>query len=285
MLTPHPDHPRSRGEYRSAPSTPKTHVGSSPLSRGIRKQAWQNRCQTGIIPALAGNTNSCGGSIMRWTDHPRSRGEYYVKTLFGRVRYGSSPLSRGIRTGPAPRSPPAGIIPALAGNTPSHRPANPSSPDHPRSRGEYEDWCRGEDHHNGSSPLSRGIRLIGPSNQIHIRIIPALAGNTYNTLAGTVDDAWIIPALAGNTSQRFGGLVVWSGSSPLSRGIRCCVWKSLHWSRIIPALAGNTLDSGTNTGKHRDHPRSRGEYEFGDSGLEAVSGSSPLSRGIQWRAP
>ena len=82
-----------------------------------------------------------------------------------------------------------------------------------------------------------------------------------------------------------------SGSSPLSRGIPRCDERTWQRTRIIPALAGNTLQGvqcGADTG---DHPRSRGEYWNAVDLLPMTNGSSPLSRGIppgggarhQWR--
>ena len=152
-------------------------------------------------------------------------------------------------------------------------------PDHPRSRGEYASvpvslirWC-------GSSPLSRGIHLDQSLIQALHRIIPALAGNTM---------AWINKGPFPRDHPRSRGeyfllLVVGfflDGSSPLSRGIHLdqSLIQALH--RIIPALAGNTYFQRRDTLHWGDHPRSRGEYVFGQMLDAAVLGSSPLSRGI-----
>ena len=50
--------------------------------------------------------------------------------------------------------------------------------------------------------------------------------------------------------------------------------------RIIPALAGNTMEDGTNRVWGQDHPRSRGEYPANATADLDEKGSSPLSRGI-----
>ena len=50
------DHPRSRGEYCFSRGLILLVVGSSPLSRGIRKQRPRTVVRGRIIPALAGNT-------------------------------------------------------------------------------------------------------------------------------------------------------------------------------------------------------------------------------------
>ena len=90
------DHPRSRGEY----GTPNEHTepvdGSSPLSRGIRRAVSPNADGGGIIPALAGNTLTGTPAAALTRDHPRSRGEYRSDAFTVNVKYGSSPLSRGI---------------------------------------------------------------------------------------------------------------------------------------------------------------------------------------------
>ena len=70
------DHPRSRGEYHSNMNNLNCSFGSSPLSRGIPDAGYELHLQTGIIPALAGNTKRHTASTRAGWDHPRSRGEY-----------------------------------------------------------------------------------------------------------------------------------------------------------------------------------------------------------------
>ena len=75
-LSPHSDHPRSRGVY--APSSWRTGpaLGSSPLARGLPEQIHSLMDQPRIIPARAGFTARCRRCRPRWSDHPRSRGVY-----------------------------------------------------------------------------------------------------------------------------------------------------------------------------------------------------------------
>ena len=151
------DHPRSRGEYCHSEFWPPTGSGSSPLSRGIRSTPSYPGEDTGIIPALAGNTLQLMSRRSQRPDHPRSRGEYSVVLGAEWRQSGSSPLSRGIRrrTGFSVRF--RRIIPALAGNTTLlWRNGLPHS-DHPRSRGEYTSHWYKLPRFSGSSPLSRGI--------------------------------------------------------------------------------------------------------------------------------
>ena len=175
--------------------------GSSPLSRGIRGPGCSRYRRRGIIPALAGNTRSCGSWGMTARDHPRSRGEYSYTVTRDECYDGSSPLSRGIRRPRSSATAARRIIPALAGNTVGGGCAGCWCKDHPRSRGEYLGDTMAELIPKGSSPLSRGIPRRALQAPGRGRIIPALAGNTY---------------LEANRTQRGGG------SSPLSRGIQSC---------------------------------------------------------------
>ena len=154
-----------------------------------------------------------------------------------------------------------------------------ADPDHPRSRGEYTGPGGVVSGEEGSSPLSRGIPLYPNPGTPTRGIIPALAGNTLRRPFGLhlFQDH---PRSRGEympVSEEYGlGL----GSSPLSRGIRPCCQICGNGGRIIPALAGNTIDSLHHLCPISDHPRSRGEYDsYGDVVVKGA-GSSPLSRGI-----
>ena len=215
-------------------------MGSSPLSRGIPGVVREDIPGRGIIPALAGNTTTAASMNSSERDHPRSRGEYASPRQPPPTRHGSSPLSRGIHWDRGHQGSRGGIIPALAGNTISCMTHFQSPSDHPRSRGEYEFVRRLRRDGLGSSPLSRGIRVLNESPDLAVRIIPALAGNTScraggfpcrhgsSPLSRGILHAsssprlgwWIIPALAGNTHLPTIQLKNHSGSSPLSRGIR-----------------------------------------------------------------
>ena len=173
-----PDHPRSRGEYAGTHADGWAIDGSSPLSRGIPMRTARTSSRYGIIPALAGNTRTSSADRTRCRDHPRSRGEYLSSMSGASSWSGSSPLSRGIRHHQGRSGRQAGIIPALAGNTPGCVHVRAATGDHPRSRGEYLRFAEDVDTLHGSSPLSRGIHLHVAGRGLQSRIIPALAGNT-----------------------------------------------------------------------------------------------------------
>ena len=213
------DHPRSRGEYEVDQDGELRQLGSSPLSRGILKDAFVELPPIRIIPALAGNTFTITHKGHETSDHPRSRGEYSRTHRSSLCCWGSSPLSRGIHILRDEPLPLGRIIPALAGNTIPPPFSQHLEPDHPRSRGEYHTAAANPAGVSGSSPLSRGIPscflLLKPVR----RIIPALAGNTQivHFLLRTGGDhprsrgEYIIPSAIKRSMI---------GSSPLSRGIR-----------------------------------------------------------------
>ena len=214
-------------------------TGSSPLSRGIHRRLGPFHPATGIIPALAGNTDAAASGGAANTDHPRSRGEYYGGLALAVEHVGSSPLSRGIRPHSHPGRNPEGIIPALAGNTITSALLGTDPRDHPRSRGEYPSVCPFHTGSSGSSPLSRGIRTGAPKWRRGTGIIPALAGNTRPSLPAkppTADH----PRSRGEYGRDDGFARGLCGSSPLSRGIPSQRHRRPRRKGIIPALAGNT---------------------------------------------
>ena len=198
-------------------------------------------------------------SPCRRRDHPRSRGEYECGGHLLGTCFGSSPLSRGIRLRQGLPGPAGGIIPALAGNTTACQPGLGYPGDHPRSRGEYQPGLIRGLFGGGSSPLSRGIPGRETCEWCLMRIIPALAGNTWRDVSNA--PCWRDhPRSRGEYVTGFVTYIGGAGSSPLSRGIRHPPRRYARHQRIIPALAGNTTASPPTCGPPRDHPRSRGEY-------------------------
>ena len=234
----------------------------------------------GIIPALAGNTGHDWGRSNNWSDHPRSRGEYSLFILNSKFQFGSSPLSRGIHNTPSKLLVVPGIIPALAGNTIDITFPHVENEDHPRSRGEYWRPLFTGVLGKGSSPLSRGILVVDLDLDAGEGIIPALAGNTEERIqrARHAEDH---PRSRGEYAFAAPARKSQTGSSPLSRGIRCSGYRRGWLRRIIPALAGNTTFPSCMNPSRKDHPRSRGEYRVETTTSHADNGSSPLSRGIR----
>ena len=92
-------------------------VGSSPHARGAHRDTLNASIADGIIPACAGSTaRSPQRSTLPW-DHPRMRGEHYLRTQALGGGEGSSPHARGARLILSSRISNFRIIPACAGST------------------------------------------------------------------------------------------------------------------------------------------------------------------------
>ena len=111
--------------------------GSSPLARGLLRQAPQDRGDLRIIPARAGFTSNRAPKKYAAQDHPRSRGVYTFVHLSWTALTGSSPLARGLRQ--------ARVV------------LQRQPLDHPRSRGVYDSLWLADYDKTGSSPLARGL--------------------------------------------------------------------------------------------------------------------------------
>ena len=90
------DHPRTRGEYSIPISDMTKAQGSPPHTRGILAIFQIYRCFFGITPAHAGNTLFYSFCKLKYWDHPRTRGEYFVYNLIVSYCGGSPPHTRGI---------------------------------------------------------------------------------------------------------------------------------------------------------------------------------------------
>ena len=129
-------HPRSRGENPAALAVREASAGSSPLTRGKRRD--RNDCgrPPGLIPAHAGKTQPRLLAGHTPGAHPRSRGENAELGGFSVNRGGSSPLTRGkLAEPPGPPGLPR-LIPAHAGKTFGDFAGEVVAGAHPRSRGE-----------------------------------------------------------------------------------------------------------------------------------------------------
>ena len=131
------DHPRIRGEHIIFRSVAAFEVGSSPHTRGARRQVDYRREPSGIIPAYAGSTSAPTGSRSTSLDHPRIRGEHLNRIKQEMPGEGSSPHTRGARRLNAEHHHRIRIIPAYAGSTAIGFGAQLRDRDHPRIRGEH----------------------------------------------------------------------------------------------------------------------------------------------------
>ena len=110
--------------------------------------------------------------------HPRSRGENVLTQQTGYKETGSSPLTRGKPSPPDRCRSSTGLIPAHAGKTREHGPAQGGREAHPRSRGENPVCAVIRISCRGSSPLTRGKHHVADGYRRERRLIPAHAGKT-----------------------------------------------------------------------------------------------------------
>ncbi len=282
MAAPSPcgqDRPRSRGVYTSGSRCSLENHGSSPLARGLHLSHLLGLARDGIIPARAGFTIVSVLSGLRGWDHPRSRGVYSRSSWTYSPWWGSSPLARGLPAANAADEGFDGIIPARAGFTREAPHRGGKLEDHPRSRGVYEPLVNLICCWPGSSPLARGLLLVGLVGVLGGRIIPARAGFTESCGATGCPQA-DHPRSRGVYHLRRLGEPRRAGSSPLARGLRCRSGARLGRNRIIPARAGFTGSPRCGRLGGPDHPRSRGVYLAREAFEPLNRGSSPLARGL-----
>ena len=196
----------------------------------------------------------------------------------GRTPHGSAPLTRGARYRQDDSRYRARLIPAYAGSTPVLRATSSAITAHPRLRGEHAStsWARSSIW--GSSPLTRGAPCHAGRLALSGGLIPAYAGSTCHPL-GAQPPCTAHPRLRGEhacRACRAGGAL---GSSPLTRGARPLRTAGAASSGLIPAYAGSTSSSGSQSPCGTAHPRLRGEHDRGRRQAPQDSGSSPLTRG------
>ena len=130
----------------------------------------------------------------------------------------------------------------------------------------------------GSSPLTRGKRVLEVRRAGAVGLIPAHAGKTSPARRGH-GTAWAHPRSRGENLAQLSPAVASQGSSPLTRGKRPPCPQALCRPGLIPAHAGKTVRYPGNAPATWAHPRSRGENSQACGRPSAAAGSSPLTRG------
>ena len=171
---------------------------------------------------------------------------------------GSSPLTRGKRLRPVPRTPLPGLIPAHAEKTSCRSPGWPESAAHPRSRGENGTASRPRYRARGSSPLTRGKRCRTPQAGDRPRLIPAHAGKTQPYRPCPCPSR-AHPRSRGENLDHKDVRGAGAGSSPLTRGKPRLGPRTPRLTGLIPAHAGKTGSTWPLALLCAAHPRSRGE--------------------------
>ena len=154
--------------------------------------------------------------------------------------------------------------------------------DHPRTRGVYGTGRRFAGGPLGSSPHTRGLPYGRRGRLVGRGIIPAHAGFTVPVSvrgAGCGDH----PRTRGVYSVMVMVVILDSGSSPHTRGLRHPRGGVRGRGGIIPAHAGFTPALSSSRPCRRDHPRTRGVYKRQQLRPRPMGGSSPHTRGLPRR--
>ena len=174
------------------------------------------------------------------------------------AQQGSSPHARGAPSLIRRSISSLGIIPACAGSTSSHGMYQIQARDHPRMRGEHQEFCE------------KGNDMLG--------IIPACAGSTASlTFAKLLKEDH--PRMRGEHPPPPRTLSLNAQSSPHARGAPLENVLVVVAIGIIPACAGSTTARRCPACATWDHPRMRGEHGLMSSSNFATKGSSPHARG------
>ena len=88
-------HPRAGGEHPPSLIRTVSQCGSSPRGRGTPGERRHRQPERRFIPARAGNTSPCRGSLGSPSVHPRAGGEHRCLAMVRAPIAGSSPRGRG----------------------------------------------------------------------------------------------------------------------------------------------------------------------------------------------
>ena len=176
---PLPVHPRIRGERTFLKFCRMADGGSSPHTRGTRREPERMEPVGRFIPAYAGNARVRTEPASSSPVHPRIRGERYPLPSTKRLKFGSSPHTRGTRRWPGPCARRCRFIPAYAGNAGSHRWRPNEDAVHPRIRGERPNSPALAISCIGSSPHTRGTRIMQSERFASKSVHPRIRGERF----------------------------------------------------------------------------------------------------------
>ena len=155
----HEDHPRTRGEKKSAAGLMGGSRGSPPHTRGKESEPPKFRPETGITPAHAGKRQTMSPLLVYVVGSPpHTRGKVGLKRILFFV---------------------IGITPAHAGKSFQDFVFQGHDTDHPRTRGEKDCHFMGCRMAAGSPPHTRGKAAVAVRYESDRGITPARAGKSY----------------------------------------------------------------------------------------------------------
>ena len=232
----------------------------------------------GSSPRVRGTCTRRGETSRREPAHPRVCGEHLNNIAWSNPVSGSSPRVRGTCYLGIGIVGCGRLIPACAGNILSIRCRVSLFSAHPRVCGEHRVLVGRTGAQRGSSPRVRGtfqaFRVADPLQ----RLIPACAGNIGGK--STAACAFTAhPRVCGEHAPRLQATIHKNGSSPRVRGTLAVGSHRPISLRLIPACAGNIVNSLSAASQSPAHPRVCGEHggDLGD--MHLGHGSSPRVRG------
>ncbi len=128
----------------------------------------------------------------------------------------------------------------------------------------------------------RGTRRFRFRRMLHIRFIPACAGNSARSMV-RFSISSVHPRVCGELLFVDDPRPDLIGSSPRVRGTRRYKASESLRSRFIPACAGNSPEVWLPNPSGPVHPRVCGELAWAFRILSGLYGSSPRVRGTPWR--
>ena len=252
--------------------------GLSPRGRGKPADTPSAGISHRSIPAWAGETFGFAIWAYRHAVYPRVGGGNCGRALGGECGDGLSPRGRGkhsnfARCGQVDRS-----IPAWAGETRPPARSYGGRRVYPRVGGGNQVNPTYGSGGGGLSPRGRGKPSNAPDSRPSMRSIPAWAGET-TALAVSTNEPQVYPRVGGGNAVGRCNLPRALGLSPRGRGKRSPGTAPLFESRSIPAWAGETLSSTTQTAFSAVYPRVGGGNLITPTPLALTCGLSPRGRG------
>ncbi len=252
------EHPRLRGDNRSTAGPRTGPSGTPPPARGQQPAEQEHHRHVRNTPACAGTTRRFRRRGTRSAEHPRLRGDNYLRSLPSGARTGTPPPARGQ---PCRRSRDERLLrntPACAGTTRSGPPALGPRSEHPRLRGDNTLARRAYARRAGTPPPARGQRGDGLVGAEPGRNTPACAGTT----TGWRGPRHVLaehPRLRGDNASSSAPPVTMSGTPPPARGQHGQGSIKTRSPRNTPACAGTTGGGAPAVCGWSEHPRLRGD--------------------------
>ena len=151
---------------------------------------------------------------------------------------------------------------------------------HPRVCGEQRSVREAKDRDVGSSPRVRGTDFYRTGAGVHLRFIPACAGNRSPTSSAAWTTA-VHPRVCGEQIAATTDATLLVGSSPRVRGTAAQKLAITAKARFIPACAGNSASNDYCRRNEPVHPRVCGEQRSSRAVKTRLVGSSPRVRGTE----